>query len=808
MSTEHLVLPITGMTCANCAVTIERSLKRVGGVQSATVNLASERATFAFDTSQVKAVDLIAKLEHIGYGVATTVQQLGVEGLVDDNDARALTRALEQLPGMRQASVNVAAESARVEFIPTLVALEDMRIVARRLGFSVAARDGDAGDSEDLARAAETARRTRRLLVGAVFTVPLFLLSMANDFALVPMAIGHAPWFALLLGALASPVQFYVGWPHYVAALKSVRNGAANMDVLIVLGSSTAYLYSSVVLAGKSAGWAGVPHHTYFETAAMIITLIGLGKLLEARAKGRASAVIRRLLALQPRMARVVRADVEVDVPASMVMINDVVLVRPGERIAVDGVIVAGSSSVDESMLTGEALPAEKGVGASVFGATLNRQGAFKFRATKVGSETALANIVRLVQAAQDSKAPVQALADRVSSIFVPAVVVLALLTFLGWYIAAGDVSRALINMVAVLVIACPCALGLATPTAIMVGAGRGAELGILFRNSEALEHAGKVRTVALDKTGTLTRGRPTVTDVLLADGAHWSEADFLQRLASAERHSEHTIGEAIMAGATERGLSLFEPAEFEALAGRGISALVNGSRLLAGNRRLMADSGIDVENLQARAGVLEQQAKTVVFVSIDGSAAGLVAVADAAKAEARLAIAGLRQMAISVVMLTGDNARTANALARELGVDRVVSEVLPAQKLEAIRNLQAQPHCAPVAMVGDGINDAPALSQADVGMAIGAGTDVALEAGHITLMSGDLRGIARAILLSRATMRTIRQNLFWAFAYNTLLIPVAAAGLLQPVLAAAAMAFSSLFVVTNSLRLRRVRLA
>ena len=808
MATEHLVLPITGMTCANCAVTIERSLKRVSGVQSASVNLASERATCAFDGNQVRAADLIAKLEKIGYGVATTVQQLVVHGLVDDNDARSLGRAFEQLAGVRQASINFAAESARVEFISTLVALEDLRSAAHRLGFTVAALDGDAGDSEDQARAAETARRTQRLLVGAVFTVPLFLLSMANDFALLPVAIGHAPWFALLLGGLASPVQFYVGWPHYIAALKSVRNGAANMDVLIVLGSSTAFFYSVVVLLVSSAGWEGVPHHTYFETAAMIITLIGVGKLLEARAKGRASAVIRRLLALQPRMARVVRAGAEVDVPAGTVQVGDIVLVRPGESIAVDGLVIEGFSSVDESMLTGEALPAEKSVGASVFGATLNRQGAFKFRATKVGSETALANIVRLVQAAQDSKAPVQALVDRVSSIFVPSVVLLALLTFLGWYLVAGDVSQALINMVAVLVIACPCALGLATPTAIMVGAGRGAELGILFRNSEALEHAGKVRTVALDKTGTLTRGRPTVTDIRVADGARWTDGELLQCLASAERRSEHPLGEAVVAGTTERGLSLFEPSEFEALVGRGISAVVNGSRLLAGNRRLMADSHVDVEKLQSHAAEFERQAKTVIFVSIDGSAAGLVAVADAAKAEAQAAIAALRHMDISVVMLTGDNARTANALAQELGVSRVVAEVLPAQKLEAIRDLQAVPQAAPVAMVGDGINDAPALSQADVGMAIGAGSDVALEAGHITLMSGDLRGIGRAILLSRATMRTIRQNLFWAFAYNTLLIPVAAAGLLQPVLAAAAMAFSSLFVVTNSLRLRRVRLS
>ena len=466
-----------------------------------------------------------------------------MHGLVDDNDARALGRAWKQLPGMRQSSINFAAESARVEFIPTLVALEDMRSAAQRLGFTVAALAGDAADSEDQARAAETARRTRRLLVGVVFTVPLFLLSMANDFALLPAAVGHAPWFALLLGVLASPVQFYVGWPHYVAALKSVRNGAANMDVLIVLGSSTAYFYSLVVLAGSSAGWEGVPHHTYFETAAMIITLIGVGKLLEARAKGRASAVIRRLLALQPRMARLVRAGAEVDVPAGTVQVGDIVLVRPGESIAVDGLIVEGFSTVDESMLTGEPLPAEKGVGASVFGATLNRQGSFKFRATKVGAETALANIVRLVQAAQDSKAPVQALVDRVSSIFVPAVVLLALLTFLGWYLAAGDVSRALINMVAVLVIACPCALGLATPTAIMVGAGRGAELGILFRNSEALEHAGKVGTVALDKTGTLTRGRPTVTDIWIADGARWS-AQMKERIL----RSRVQTGQAVLA--------------------------------------------------------------------------------------------------------------------------------------------------------------------------------------------------------------------------------------------------------------------
>ncbi len=669
-------------------------------------------------------------------------------------------------------------------------------------------------DAEAAARRAEIQDQTRKFWTGAAFALPLFALSMARDFGLVGHW-AHAPWVNWLMFALATPVQLYVGWDYYRGGWKSLRNGSANMDVLVALGSSVAYVYSVVVAAALTFGSAAAGDHVYFETAALIITLIKLGKLLEVKAKGETSAAIRELMGLRAKTARVVRGGAEVDVPVEEVVPGDVVLVRPGERLPVDGVVVDGRSAVDESMLTGESMPVEKGPGDEVVGATLNREGALRFRATRVGSETALAQIIRLVQQAQGSKAPIQRLADQVAAVFVPVVIVLAVGTFLVWWLAVGaGFTPALIRMVAVLVIACPCALGLATPTAVMVGTGRGAKLGVLFRSSAALERAQALDVVVLDKTGTVTRGEPSVLEVVAR--TRGDEARLLALAASAERRSEHPVAGAVVREAERRGAVLHEPANFRAIPGRGVEATVEGHVVVVGSRRLLEERGVELAWLDAEARRMEEEARTPLWVAVDGSAVGLLAVADSVKEGSAAAVAELRGRGLRVVMLTGDNLRTAQAVAREVGIEEVRAEVLPDQKADVVRELQAAG--ALVAMVGDGINDAPALAQADVGIAIGTGADVAMEAADVTLIRGDLRSVPQALALSAATMRTIRQNLFWAFFYNAVLIPVAAGALyplaglpamlrqLHPILAALAMAFSSVSVVGNSLRLGRAR--
>jgi len=745
---REATLPITGMTCANCAATVERTLRKTAGVAEATVNYATERATVHFDPDLVSLTQLGEAVERAGYGV-------------------------------------------------------------------ILAEEGELEDAEAAARAAEIRDQSRKFWTGVAFAGPLFVLSMARDFGFLGMW-AHAPWVNWLMFALATPVQLYVGWDYYVGGWKSVRNGAANMDVLVALGSSVAYVYSVVVAVALSLGNSGMGEHVYFETAALIITLIKLGKLLEVRAKGETGQAIRELMALRPPRARVVRNEVELDLPVEQVVVGDEIIVRPGERIPVDGEVIHGHSTVDESMLTGESMPVEKSVGSEVVGATINKTGTFRFRATKVGADTALAQVVRLVQEAQGSKAPIQRLADRVASVFVPAVILIAVATMLIWWLWVGaGFTVALIRLVAVLVIACPCALGLATPTAVMVGTGRGARMGVLFRSSEALERAKAVRTVVLDKTGTITRGEPAVLEVFSVDG---DEARLLALAAAAERRSEHPLATAVVAEATRRRLEIAEPTSFEAVPGRGVVAMIDDTPVMVGTAALLREWSVSTDGLADRARAVEESARTPLWVAVDGRAVGLIGVADAVKEGSAEAIAELRSRGLEVVMLTGDNERVARAIADEVGIDHVRAEVLPSQKADVVRELQENGRRV-VAMVGDGINDAPALAQADVGVALGTGTDVAMETADVTLMRGDLRAVPQAFALSRATMRSIEQNLFWAFFYNVALIPVAAGAFyaltflpmmfraLHPILAAVAMAMSSITVVGNSLRLRGARL-
>jgi Cu+-exporting ATPase len=734
------------MTCANCAGTVERTLRKASGVREASVSYASERATVQFDPDVVSPEALVEEVERAGYGA-------------------------------------ILVEESEIE------------------------------EAEEHARAEEVHAQGRAFKVGVAFALPLFLLSMARDFSIIG-AWSHAPWVNWLMFALASPVQLYVGWGFYEGAWKSLRNRAANMDVLVALGSTVAYVYSVVVTVAVTLGTTGLGEHVYFETAALIITLIKLGKLLEARAKGETSQAIRELMDLRPATARVVRDGVEQEISLEEVKVGDVLVVRPGERVPVDGTVLDGRSTLDESMLTGESMPVDKGPGDEVIGATINKTGSFRFEARRVGADTALAQVVRLVRQAQASKAPIQALADRISAVFVPVVVVIALGTFLVWWLWVGaGVTVALIRTVAVLVIACPCALGLATPTAVMVGTGRAARMGILFRSSEALQRARDVHVVVLDKTGTITTGEPAVREVIA------EELDPLLRIAaSAELRSEHPLGEAIVREARARGLQLTEPGEFLSVPGKGVEANVEGRRVLVGTAGYLDGHGVATDALAAEADRVARNGATPVWVAVDGDVRGLVALADAVKEGSAEAVATLRARGLRVVMLTGDQRRVAARIAEEVGIEEVVAEVLPDWKAAEVANLSDASE-GRVAMVGDGINDAPALARADVGVALGTGTDVAMETADVTLMRGDLRSVPEALALSRATMRSIEQNLFWAFFYNVALIPVAAGALysltflpmmlrsLHPILAAVAMALSSVTVVLNSLRLRRARI-
>ncbi|UGB33489.1 heavy metal translocating P-type ATPase [Metabacillus sp. B2-18] len=791
---KQVSLGITGMTCASCATRIEKNLLKLDGVSKANVNLASEKVSVSYNPAQTSVEQLMASVKKTGYGFREEKTTLALTGMTCAACATRIEKGLKKVDGVINANVNLANEKANIEYIPGKTNVDQLIGAVKKAGYSAKVA-GDANeDTEKEAREKEYKTQRNKFLLGAFLSI-WFLPQMISDLqAQYEFNVGFQfhinPWIQLLL---ATPVQFYVGGHFYRDAYNALRGGSANMATLVALGTSAAYFYSLVVtITGANTG-------LYYEAAAIIITLIILGKLLEVRAKGQTSEAIKKLMGLQAKTARVIRDGEEKDIPIEEVVMDDVIFVRAGEKIPVDGEIIEGNSTVDESMLTGESLPVSKNVGDSVIGATVNKHGSFKFKATKVGKDTALAQIIKLVEEAQGSKAPIQKLADKISGVFVPIVIGIAIVTFLITYFLAGF-TPALFSAVAVLVIACPCALGLATPTDVMVGTGRGAESGVLIKGAEHLESAHRITTVVLDKTGTITKGEPEVTDIITTQ--NFQEDELLRLAGSAERGSEHPLGEAIVNGAKEKGFTLSDPTDFNAIPGHGIEVKVDDKKIHIGNKKLMQKQTIVFESLINQMEELEGQGKTAMLMAVDGELAGVIAVADTVKETSAEAISQLKEMGIEIAMITGDNRRTAEAIAKQVGVDRVLAEVLPEDKSAEVEKLKQEGKV--VAMVGDGINDAPALAEADIGIAIGTGTDVAIEAADVTLMRGDLMGIVDTIRLSKATMRKIRQNLFWAFAYNAILIPVAAIGLLNPVLAGAAMAFSSVSVVTNTLFLRR----
>lgn len=833
-----ITLAIGGMSCASCATRIEKGLKKVPGVAEAAVNLATERATITLDPAVSGVDDLVRKVEAVGYtarplaeqviheagtvevGPSEASTELAIEGMTCAACVRRVEKSLGKVAGVASASVNLATERATVTFDPSATTTADLIAAVEKAGYGAAPLAAsqlgvEAVDEDSMRRERELVRRRTTLLFGVALSVPVMLLSMV-----FMRAFPGEDW---LLLALAAPVWGYVGWDFHRGALRALRHRTTNMDVLVSLGSTAAFALS--VLGTVLPSIAG--ELTFYDTTALIITLIYLGKYLEARAKGQASEAIKKLAGLRPAVAHVLRNDVERDLPLAQVVVGDVLLIRPGERVPVDGVVLDGASSVDESMLTGESLPVAKGAGDMLVGATVNQTGLLRMRATRVGGETILAGIIRMVEQAQGSKAPIQRLADTVSGIFVPTVIAIATLTFLGWFLAGalgalppaitGDSMsgpwwvHALITGVAVLVVACPCALGLATPTAIMVGTGRGAEQGVLIKGGESLERVQAVDTVLLDKTGTLTRGEPELTGIVLVPEAALDESEILRLAAGAERGSEHPLARAVLAAAKARNLDIPQPSAFNSVTGQGIVATVDGHAVVVGTVGLLMGQDIDVSPLDAARQRIQQAGCTALLVAIDGRPSAALAVADAIKPDSAAAVADMQAHGMTVWMVTGDNARTAAAIAAEAGItpEHILAEIRPEQKASQVELLRKEGRV--VAFVGDGINDAPALAAADVGIAMGTGTDIAMETADITLVKGSLRGVAAALLLSRSTMRVIKQNLFWAFGYNAILIPLAIASpaipLLRmnaPIYAAAAMALSSVTVVSNSLRLRR----
>ncbi len=811
---SRIDLPITGMSCASCAARIQETLKKLKGVEDASVNFASERATVFYNSSIGNVDDFTKAVKDLGYGVSVSKITIPIKGMTCAACVKRVQDALSSLSGVISASVNFATGKATVEYTASLVGMGDFRRTLKDIGYDIieVEKGEDIVEKEKIEREKEYRELKRKVIAGASLTIPVFILVFWERIGFSSLLEIPVQTNFLLQLILQTPVQFWVGGQFYRGAISAARHKTTNMNTLIAVGTSAAYLYSLIATFFPSIfEIKGYTAHVYFDTAATIIVLILLGRLFEARAKGKTSEAIKKLIGLQPKTAKVIRGGEEKDIPVEDVEIGDIILVRPGEKIPVDGLVKEGHSSVDESMISGESIPVEKNAGDQVIGATINRTGSFKFEATKVGRDTMLSQIINMVQEAQGSKPPISRLADKIASIFVPVVIGIAAFTFIVWFFfgPAPAFTYAFLNFIAVLIIACPCALGLATPTSIMVGTGKGAENGILIRSGEALETAHKINVVVFDKTGTLTKGEPVVTDITTAKGSLLTAQEILLFAASAERSSEHPLGEAIVNKAKTENLQLKEPADFQAVPGHGIKARIDEKEILLGNANLMNDYGVDIKELLEKAEALSGEGKTPMYVAVDGKAAGVLAVADTLKENSIDAVKALRSLNVETVMITGDNRRTAAAIAKQVGIDRVFADVLPQDKVKEVIKLQSDNRI--VAMVGDGINDAPALAQADVGIAIGTGTDIAMESSDITLIGGDLKGVVASIALSKATIRNIKQNLFWAFSYNTILIPVAAGILfpffgilLNPMFAAAAMGMSSVTVVTNALRLRK----
>ncbi|MCO6205176.1 heavy metal translocating P-type ATPase [Staphylococcus epidermidis] len=794
MANTTLTLDIIGMTCAACSNRIEKKLNRMNHVQ-AKVNLTTEKATIDYESDDYHLEDFVEQIQSLGYDVAVEQVELNINGMTCAACSNRIEKVLNQTQGVQQATVNLTTEQALIKYYPSATNTEALIKRIQNIGYDAETKTSSKAQSNR--KKQELKHKRNKLIISAILSLPLLLVMVVHISPISIPSILVNPWVQLIL---STPVQFIIGWQFYVGAYKNLRNGSANMDVLVAVGTSAAYFYSIYEMMMWLTHQTHHPH-LYFETSAILITLILLGKYLEARAKSQTTNALSELLNLQAKEARVIKENKEIMLPLDKVKVGDTLLIKPGEKIPVDGKVTKGDTSIDESMLTGESIPVEKSSGDSVIGSTMNKNGSIMIEATQVGGDTALSHIIKVVEDAQSSKAPIQRLADIISGYFVPIVVSIAVITFIIWiiFVHPGQFEPALVSAISVLVIACPCALGLATPTSIMVGTGRAAENGILFKGGQFVERAHYVDTIVLDKTGTITNGQPVVTDYV-------GDNDTLQLLASAENASEHPLADAIVTYAKDKGLNLLDNDTFKSIPGHGIKATIHQQQILVGNRKLMNDYNISISNkLNDQLNHYEHLGQTVMMIAVDNQINGIIAVADTVKNDAKQAIKELRNMNIDVVMLTGDNNRTAQTIAKQVGIEHVIAEVLPEEKAHQISLLQDKGK--QVAMVGDGINDAPALVKADIGMAIGTGAEVAIEAADITILGGDLLLVPKAIKASKATIKNIRQNLFWAFGYNVAGIPIAACGLLAPWIAGAAMALSSVSVVMNALRLKKMKL-